>query len=352
MKSLICCTIIASSSFAFADTFVIETDGNTFSPDVVEVAVGDTIRWERTAGTHTATSGAKCMSDGLFDGELSAVSPVFEWVVPEGVDAEIPYFCTPHCGMGMTGTIYVASPTANAYALKMLHTSGGNFGWYELGGGSNEWIFQASTSTSQFSMEFVIDGEIEFTDVYVVGDAEVYTISGGPAPSFSSGTVTFPEGHYVITMGGTAFSEVNFVTPGASSLRGSDTPLWNAISSTEGTVHWQHRNNQLVYEFTSAGDPGWLQATLNNASETTEECFWYGDVSSATIVLPTEGEQGGAVIPSGLSSIEGVGTYRLVFTFGDAAVVEDPLPEDINGDGVVDIEDLLMLIAAWGSTSP
>ena len=68
--------------------------------------------------------------------------------------------------------------------------------------------------------------------------------------------------------------------------------------------------------------------------------------------MPTEGEQGGAVIPSGLSSIECVGTYRLVFTFGDAAVVEDPLPEDINGDGVVDIEDLLMLIAAWGSTSP
>ena len=76
MKSLICFAIVASSSFAFADTFVIETDGSTFSPDVVEVAVGDTIRWERTAGTHTATSGAKCMSDGLFDGELSAVSPV------------------------------------------------------------------------------------------------------------------------------------------------------------------------------------------------------------------------------------------------------------------------------------
>jgi hypothetical protein len=253
--------------------------------------------------------------------------------------------------MGMTGTIYVASPTANAYALKMLHTSGGNFEWNELGGGSNEWIFQASTSTSQFSMEFVIDGEIEFTDVYVVGDAEVYTISGGPAPSFISGTVTFPEGHYVITMCGTAFSEVNFVTPGASSLRGSDTPLWNVISSIAGTVHWQHRNNQLVYEFTSCCSSG-FSAMLNNASETTEECFWYGDVSSASIVLPTEGEQGGAVIPSGLSDINASGTYRLVFTFGDAAVVEDPLPEDLNGDGVVGLADLLQLIAAWGTTAP
>jgi plastocyanin len=350
MKSLICFAIIASSSFAFADTFVIETDGNTFSPDVVEVAVGDTIRWERTAGTHTATSGAKCMSDGLFDGELSAVSPVFEWVVPEGVDAEIPYFCTPHCGMGMTGTIYVASPTTNAYALKMLHASGGIFEWNELGGGSNSWDFVASTNTSQFSMEFVIDGEIEFTDVVVSGVADVYTISGGPAPSFISGTVTFPEGHYVITMN-TAPNQLHFVTPGASSLRGSDTPLWNYIYSQVGDVHWQHRNNQLVYEFTS-GALSTFSATLNNSSDTTEECFWYGGITPLGIVLPTEGEQGGAVIPSGISHIYGDGIYRLVFTFGDAAVVEDPLPEDLNGDGVVGLADLLMIIAAWGATSP
>ena len=351
MKSFICFAIVASSSFTFADTFVIETDGNTFSPDVVEVAVGDTIRWERTAGTHTATSGAKCMPDGLFDGELSAISPVFEWVVPGGVDAEIPYFCTPHCGMGMTGTIYVASPTANAYALKMLHTSGGHFEWNELGGGSNSWHFESYTNTSQFSMEFVIDGEIEFTNVSVFGDAEVYTISGGPAPSFSTGTVTFPEGHYVITMGGTAYHDLYFITPGASSLRGSDTPLWNTIISYDGDVHWQHRNNQLVYEFTS-GTYSVFSAMLDNSSETTEECYWYGGVTSPDIVFPTEGEQGGAVIPSGLSDINASGTYRLVFTFGDAAVVEDPLPEDLNGDGVVGLADLLQLIAAWGTTAP
>jgi hypothetical protein len=232
----------------------------------------------------------------------------------------------------------------------MLHTSGGIFEWAELGGGSNSWDFVASTNTSQFSMEFVIEGEIEFTDVYVYGVAEVYTISGGPAPSFSTGTVTFPEGHYVITMSGFLYPQVYFVTPGASSLRGSDTPLWNSILSDGGDVHWQHRNNQLVYEFTSAGSPNNFTATLNNASETTEECFWYGGVSSASIVLPTEGEQGGAVIPSGLNYITALSTYRLVFTFGDAA--EDPLPEDLNGDGVVGIADLLQLIAAWGATAP
>ena len=173
---------------------------------------------------------------------------------------------------------------------------------------------------------------------------------GGPAPSFISGTVTFPEGHYVITMN-TAPNQLHFVTPGASSLRGSDTPLWNYIYSQVGDVHWQHRNNQLVYEFTS-GALSTFSATLNNSSDTTEECFWYGGITPLGIVLPTEGEQGGAVIPSGISHIYGDGIYRLVFTFGDAAVVEDPLPEDLNGDGVVGLADLLMIIAAWGATSP
>jgi hypothetical protein len=31
---------------------------------------------------------------------------------------------------------------------------------------------------------------------------------------------------------------------------------------------------------------------------------------------------------------------------------KNPLPEDLNGDGVVNVHDLLLLIAAWGATSP
>ena len=33
-------------------------------------------------------------------------------------------------------------------------------------------------------------------------------------------------------------------------------------------------------------------------------------------------------------------------------VGENGILEDVNGDGVVDVEDLLAIIAAWGSTSP
>jgi hypothetical protein len=33
-------------------------------------------------------------------------------------------------------------------------------------------------------------------------------------------------------------------------------------------------------------------------------------------------------------------------------VGENGMPEDVNGDGVVSVEDLLAIIAAWGATSP
>ena len=31
---------------------------------------------------------------------------------------------------------------------------------------------------------------------------------------------------------------------------------------------------------------------------------------------------------------------------------DDGFPEDVNGDGVVNVSDLLAVIAAWGATSP
>ncbi|MEW6252615.1 MAG: plastocyanin/azurin family copper-binding protein, partial [Planctomycetota bacterium] len=78
-----------------------------FSPSTSRVRPGDTIQWTWTDGDHTVTSGGGCEFDHLyFDEPLSRENPVVEFTVPAGV-AEIPYFCRPHCGMGMTGLIIV-----------------------------------------------------------------------------------------------------------------------------------------------------------------------------------------------------------------------------------------------------
>ena len=181
----------------------------------------------------------------------------------------------------------------------------------------------------------------------------MHAISGGPAPTLAIGDVTFTDGYYVFSNAGVEMDDVVITTPGVSPFTTSDGPLWTEINTSHSDIHWQHRNGQLVYEFTGKSYDAEFWGILNHSSgPSDEECFWFGSISSADITLPTEAEQGGATIPAGLSSINGGGLepYRLVFSFGEEEA--DPLPEDINGDGVVDLEDLLAIIAAWGSTSP
>ena len=99
------------SSVGSAEVHVVGAYDMTFKPEVIQVSVGDTIRWEYVSGTpHTVSSGDSCRWDGGFFGVVSIVEPVYEWVVPEDAPAVIPYFCAPHCINGMVGTILVDRP--------------------------------------------------------------------------------------------------------------------------------------------------------------------------------------------------------------------------------------------------
>ncbi len=107
MKLLTTLTIVATSSFAFSDTYVVEAHTMTFVPDVVTVSPGDVIRWEYVTGyPHDVTSGTKCSHDGYLYLDIPSGGSV-EWTVPEDAPSEIPYFCELHCGNGMTGMINV-----------------------------------------------------------------------------------------------------------------------------------------------------------------------------------------------------------------------------------------------------
>ncbi len=88
-------------------THHISAGGSVFSPDYVEVEIGDTIIWTRTGGNHTVTSGANCTPDGLFDADINGKVATFEWVVPADAPMDIPYYCIPHCNFGMVGDIHV-----------------------------------------------------------------------------------------------------------------------------------------------------------------------------------------------------------------------------------------------------
>jgi plastocyanin len=86
----------------------LSTNGLAFEPAHVDVNAGDAIFWLHAGGTHTVTSGTGCIADGLFDVPLDNFNPMpFVIIQPDEPSGVIDYYCQPHCGSGMTGTIGV-----------------------------------------------------------------------------------------------------------------------------------------------------------------------------------------------------------------------------------------------------
>lgn len=102
---------LIASHAASPAVVVVNQIGTSFSPSSVTAQVGDTVRWVRSSGNHSVTSGAVCggQSGLLFNGPLNSTNPIFEWIVPASVaGTTVPYFCIPHCAGGMTGVVIVA----------------------------------------------------------------------------------------------------------------------------------------------------------------------------------------------------------------------------------------------------
>ena len=78
---------------------VANAGSDSFSPNPVEVKVGETVTWiNDDSGRHTVTS-----KDGVFDSEMMGKGQSFSFSFDKV--GEYPYFCSPH--PGMVGTLVV-----------------------------------------------------------------------------------------------------------------------------------------------------------------------------------------------------------------------------------------------------
>ncbi|HBO74329.1 MAG: hypothetical protein A2W97_07135 [Bacteroidetes bacterium GWE2_40_63] len=87
---------------SYSSIHVIKQSGTSFSPSNITVIVGDTVRWEWSAGSHTTTS--KVIPNGAeaWDSPLTSTSTSFEYKVT--VEGTYNYVCTPHESLGMKGS--------------------------------------------------------------------------------------------------------------------------------------------------------------------------------------------------------------------------------------------------------
>ncbi|MBM4114321.1 MAG: hypothetical protein FJ252_00395 [Phycisphaerae bacterium] len=101
---------LTAATPALAVEVLVQQVNLTFSPSVVTVNPGDTIRWKWTGGNHSVTSGSGCTNGTLFNAPLTSSAQNFVWTVPaSAAGTSIPYFCIPHCFV-QTGTIIVNAP--------------------------------------------------------------------------------------------------------------------------------------------------------------------------------------------------------------------------------------------------
>ena len=100
---------LAAASRAATFTVTIAPGGSlTFSPASQTINVGDTVHWVWAASGHSTTSGNSCTSDGRWDSGVQSTGFTFDVTFPTA--GTFNYYCSVHCGLGMTGTIIVAPP--------------------------------------------------------------------------------------------------------------------------------------------------------------------------------------------------------------------------------------------------
>lgn len=85
----------------------VAVNGHTFDPPEVRIKAGQAVKWTWVAGRHNVVSGAACSPDGKFTSGTSTDGPPATFEHTFDKPGTYPYYCDPHCGIGMTGKVIV-----------------------------------------------------------------------------------------------------------------------------------------------------------------------------------------------------------------------------------------------------
>lgn len=99
--------LTAISFYSNATEWTVQVSNFQFSPKTLNVVVGDVVKWVWVTGSHTTTSTTIPAGAATWDKPMSSSSTTFSYTVT--VEGTYSYKCTPHAGLGMTGS-FTASP--------------------------------------------------------------------------------------------------------------------------------------------------------------------------------------------------------------------------------------------------
>ena len=343
-------TLLCAPAISFAETHVVEAHSMTFEPDVVTVQPGDVIRWEYVTGyPHDVTSGTKCSHDLYLYLDIPT-SGYVEWTVPEDAPSEIPYFCELHCGGGMTGVINVEGDSeAGRMSIGIIDISSCEFEYYEGEGSASVTLVGWEDSSFAWGVE-IEDGDIEVT-VDSLGSVYLHNASAGESSPCPTGTYTLLDGQKYMFHGYNSY--LNLTWP----EQGDEEGMGMFIYGFNISIHSSSSDGDNVSFRAPGGAGGYMFMELTAEEDMQVPMAVIANVTSDSLILPASGEEADVDVPIGTHTIylngDGTGMGMLLMQMGDG---DDggggSMPEDVNGDCVVDVSDLLQVIGVWGSTCP
>jgi protocatechuate 3,4-dioxygenase beta subunit/plastocyanin len=320
----ICASIMATLMLAgatAAETHTVLANSTSFAPDAIDVAPGDTIVWQYNSGyPHTVTSGVPCTADGLFHGELQSGGDTFTWEVPLDASGDIPYFCEPHCAMGMTGIIEVADPLC---ALTRPDVEG------------PYWI---PGSPERSDLRDPGDGPLLDLNLSVI-DQDCVPVSGAWIDIWHAD----PYGDY--DKNGWGYRGHHFADGAGHSLL--ETVIPGLYPGRTRHIHVKVRGATPA-TFTT-------QLYFPDVPENDDDFFYHPDLE---VTVLDEDADGNMIVefqfviedtntcPADLDGDGVVGVDEILAVI--AAWNTDDADADVNDDGIVDVTDLLIVIDAWG----
>lgn len=103
--------VLFASTMGLAQIDTVEMVDDAFVPADITVQEGDTVLWINMGNNvHTTTSGTNCEEDGIWNSGNLNSGEGYGVVFSDAGD--YPYYCIPHCAIGMTGSVTVEFPSA------------------------------------------------------------------------------------------------------------------------------------------------------------------------------------------------------------------------------------------------
>lgn len=164
--------------------------GFSFEPSGLTINIGDTVRWTWAAGGHTVTGGSPCTANNSFcspsntncaSAGSSSNGSVYSRVFNQA--GTFPYFCRPHCGLGMTDEVTVNAvqvrPTPNDFdgdgKADLVVFRPADASWYQLRSSNNAFIAQQFGAAGDLITPGDYDGD-QKTDLSVFRTGNWYQL--------------------------------------------------------------------------------------------------------------------------------------------------------------------------------